>query len=86
MAFFDDILFYSSSWKEHIGHVRQVLEILSHHNLFAKRSKCHFGVTEVEYLGHIVTRKGVKANPKKVATMVEWPTPKNTSFYGDSLI
>lgn len=48
-----------------------MLSTLASHCLYAKRSKCIFGVSEVEYLGHIVTGKGVKANPKKVAAMLE---------------
>ncbi|XP_075084980.1 uncharacterized protein LOC142168223 [Nicotiana tabacum] len=39
-------------------------------------SKCTFGQTEVEYLGHIITQQGVAANPGKVKVMVEWHVPK----------
>ena len=38
-----------------------------------KRSKCAFGSSEVEYLGHIVTKDGVRVDPKKVVAMKEWP-------------
>jgi hypothetical protein len=41
-----------------------------------KRSKCAFGVHEVEYLGHIVSQEGVRVDPKKVATMKDWTFPK----------
>ena len=34
-----------------------------------------FGCTEVEYLGHIKSRVGVKINPKKISVMVQWPIP-----------
>ena len=39
-------------------------------------SKCSFGMVEVEYLGHIVGREGVKVDPKKIQAMQEWPQPK----------
>ena len=39
-------------------------------------SKCSFGMAEVEYLGHIVGREGVKVDPKKIQAMQEWPQPK----------
>ena len=32
-----------------------------------------FGCTEVEYLGHVISGEGVKADPKKISTMVQWP-------------
>ncbi|XP_042944794.1 uncharacterized mitochondrial protein AtMg00860-like [Carya illinoinensis] len=77
LVFFDDILVYSSGMEEHVGHLKLVLETLPH-KLYAKRSKCLFGVVEVDYLGHIVKEEGVKAYPKDVAAMLEWPVPKNT--------
>jgi len=39
-------------------------------------SKCSFGNTQIEYLGHIITVHGVSTNPEKVAAMKEWPVPK----------
>lgn len=36
---------------------------------------------EVEYLGHLVSEKGVRANPKKVASMLDWPISTNTKSF-----
>jgi hypothetical protein len=55
LVFFDDILIYSKSWEDHVQHVDKVLQILKEQQLYAKPSKCFFGVKEVEYLGHIVS-------------------------------
>ena len=38
--------------------------------------KCFFGVKEVEYLGHIVSHEGVKVDPNKIKTMMDWMIPK----------
>lgn len=46
-----------------------VLEVLSSNQLCAKKSKCLFASGEVEYLVHIITGNGVKANPNKTAAM-----------------
>ena len=40
-----------------------------------KHPKCFFGVQEVEYLGHIVSHEGVKADPKKIKAIKEWKVP-----------
>ncbi|XP_042973045.1 uncharacterized mitochondrial protein AtMg00860-like [Carya illinoinensis] len=62
---------------DHVGHLKAVLAILKQHQLYAKASKCAFGCQEVEYLGYIISNEGVNANPMKISTMMEWPTPKN---------
>jgi hypothetical protein len=76
LVFFDDILIYSKTWTTHLAHVDRVLHLLSQHQLFLKQSKCAFGASEVEYLGHIVGKAGVRVDPKKIEAMQDWPRPK----------
>ena len=75
LVFFDDILTYSKDLQEHIEHVRLVLQTMRANELFAKISKCHFGIDKVEYLGHYISGAGVETDPKKIAIIVDWPTP-----------
>jgi hypothetical protein len=77
LVFFDDILIYRKTWTDHLTHVDRVLHLLSQHQLFLKQSKCAFGTSEVEYLGHLVGKDGVKVDPKKIEAMQDWPHPKN---------
>lgn len=77
LVFFDDILVYSKGEQEHWVHLRQVLQILVDHQLYAKRSKCQFAVTKVGYLGHLISAEGVKANWKKIEAMLSLLIPKN---------
>jgi hypothetical protein len=79
LVFFDDILIYSPNWTMHIEHVKTAFEILRHHQFFIKLNKCVFGQQEVEYLGHIVTSQGVKADKGKIQSMLNWPCPTNVS-------
>ena len=44
LVFFDDILIYNKYWKDHVEHVDRVLQLLEEKQLYAKRSKCFFGV------------------------------------------
>nr|GEW58333.1 transposon Ty3-G Gag-Pol polyprotein [Tanacetum cinerariifolium] len=48
------------------------------HQFYVKRLKCVFGAATLEYLGHIISKRGVKIDPKKVAAVVEWPEPKTS--------
>ena len=77
IIFLDDILVYSRSLEEHKTHVRQALEILRKHKLYAKMTKCSFFQQEVEYLGHIVGSDGVKPDPAKIKAIKEWKQPEN---------
>ena len=77
IVFFDDILVYSSSVADHIGHLESVLDTLSSNHFYVKLSKCFFCQGQIEYLGHIVTATGVQADPQKLEAMVHWPVPSN---------
>jgi predicted aspartyl protease len=79
LVFFYDILVYSPTWNEHLLHVKQTLDTLRQHQFFAKDNKCVFGQQELEYLGHIVTHRGVKVDNSKIAAMVAWPPPTTIS-------
>lgn len=58
LVFFYDILVYSPYVQSHVAHFREVFQVLRHHQLFANQKKCTFGVTTVEYLGHMISEKG----------------------------
>jgi hypothetical protein len=75
LVFFDDILIYSSSWSEHLQHVRVVLTTLRQHQLAVKQSKCVFGSRSVAYLGHVISAGGVSMDPAKVDAVQAWPMP-----------
>jgi len=48
---------------------------LRKNTLYAKKSKCTFGVKEVDYLGHVISAQGVATDPSKIVAVKEWPTP-----------
>jgi hypothetical protein len=51
------------------------LEQLKNNQLFPKRSKCSFCKRQVEYLGHIISKKEVTIDPKKTEAVKDWPVP-----------
>ena len=66
VVFIDDILIYSRTQEEHAEHLRVVLQILRNHSLYAKQEKCEFWMTEVKFLGHVVSQGGLVIDPSKV--------------------
>jgi hypothetical protein len=77
LVFMDDILVYSPSLEDHVSHLKQVFILLQHHQLSIKRSKCSFAQQSLEYLGHIISNKGVATDPGKIQAVQAWPTPVN---------
>ena len=86
LVYLDDVIIFSKSIEEHIQHIEAVFELLRKVGLKIKLSKCTFLQREVEYLGHIVTEKGIGPDPKKLLSIKNYPTPKNSdelrSFLG----
>ena len=86
VVFVGDILIYSQSEKEHEDHLKIVLQALKDHQLYAKFSKCKFWLTEVKFLGHVVSASGVSVDPEKVEAVMSWKRPKSVfeicSFLG----
>ena len=86
VVFVDDTLIYSQSEWEHEYHLRIVLQLLRDHQLYAKFSKCEFWLTEVRFLGHVVSASGVSVDLEKVEAVMSWERLKSVfeirSFLG----
>jgi hypothetical protein len=78
LVFMDDILVYSPTLDSHVSQLQQVFSLLKEHQLSIKQSKCSFAQQSLEYLGHIISDRGVATNPSKIQAVQNWPTPKNT--------
>ena len=59
-VYLDDILVASKLESQHRDHLKTIFELLSANGLVINKSKCAFGVTELEYLGHLVTCDGIR--------------------------
>ena len=70
VVFVDDILIYSQYEEEHKNHLRVFLQLLRDHRLYAKFSKCEFCLTEVRFLGHVVSESGMSVDPEKVEAVM----------------
>jgi hypothetical protein len=65
LVFFYDLLIYSKTWEEHLAHLEEILSIMDEQSLYAKESKCEFGMTKILYLGHMVSAQGVQVHRRR---------------------
>jgi len=77
-VYLDDILIFSRSEKEHKAHLHQVFQRLREHGLVISPSKCMFGVSEIDFLGHHINKHGVYPMETKVQAIKSFPKPTTT--------
>lgn len=75
--FVDDFLIVSSTWEDHLAHLRVVFSSLKKAGMTLKLKKCFFMQEEVEYLGFILSKDGIRKNPEKVKAIMQFPAITN---------
>jgi hypothetical protein len=71
--FIDDILIYPWTKEKHDEHLLLVLQCLGEHKLYGKFSKFLFYQSNIHYLGHVISDKGIVVDPTKFEAIMEWP-------------
>ena len=71
VVFIYNILVYLKDRENHDTHLRVMLETLRKEQLYAKLSECEFWLNEVSFLGHIISKEGIRVDPKKIEVVVE---------------
>jgi hypothetical protein len=72
VAYLDDIIVYSNNKKEHIQHVRKILQRLREANIQTDVNKCEFHIIETKFLRMIIDRDEIKMNFEKIKAIVKW--------------
>jgi len=76
-VYMDDIVIYARSLQEHTVKFGRLMERLREANLKLQPDKCEFLRTEVAYLGHIISADGVKPDPGKIESIINFPQPRS---------
>ena len=79
MTSLDDLLIYSPTPQAHQQHLCQVFQRLRDAGLTLRGKKCHIGLPQVSYLGHIFDGSGMHPDPSKVDSIHQWPPPSNVT-------
>jgi transposase InsO family protein len=75
LVYLDDVIIFSKTFEQHLDRLDAVFSRLASANLLLKASKCQLFCESVKFLGHIVSRQGIAADPAKLATVRNWPQP-----------
>ena len=75
--YLDDILIHSKDEQTHKSHLETVFQRLSNAGLTLRGTKCHIGMSSVQYLGHVFSSDGMSPDPNKIKVVTDWPTPTN---------
>ena len=79
-AYFDDIVVYTTgTLEQHLKDVETVFAKLRNAHLTAKVSKCHFAMTEINFVGHVVSKGTIKPDPEKLKAIQDYPEPKDVT-------
>jgi len=76
LGYLDDIIVFTKTVQAHLEQLRRVLEVHRQYGMKLKLSKCKVLQEEVEYLGHLVSERGVQMVPSYVQKILEWPLPQ----------
>ncbi len=74
-VYLNDILILSKTQKEHVHHVRSVLQRLLENSLFVKVEKCEFHTPSILFQGYIMAKGSLQMDPAKVSAVSSWPVP-----------
>jgi hypothetical protein len=74
-AYIDDIAIWSRTLEEHEENVRTILKALTDNSLYCNPKKTKLFSTEIRFLGHCISAKGIEADEGKADRIVNWPTP-----------
>jgi hypothetical protein len=76
VVYIGEILIYAKNEEKHYELVKEILERLGKLVLVILPEKCNWSITEMEYLGYIITRAGMKMAKDETLFIQEWQTPQ----------
>ena len=77
IAYLDNIIIFSQTEEEHLKHLEIIFQRLKEAGLKLKRSKCSFMRLHIEYLGHLISEKGIEPMPDKLTAIKEMPATRS---------
>ena len=85
-GYLDDIIVFSKTFSDHLHHLQDIFNRIRKANFKLKKSKCEFVRKEILYLGHNISKSGIRPDPEKVKVLEHLKPPtsikETRSFIG----
>ncbi|KAL6179227.1 hypothetical protein ACLB2K_050743 [Fragaria x ananassa] len=75
-VYVNDMLVKSLTAEEHVMHLEKVFKVILRYEMRLNPQKCIFGVVKGKFLGHIISKRGIEANPEKIRAILDMERPK----------
>ena len=72
----ENMLIKSKEEESHLDDLKETFDTLRQYSMKLKPTKCEFRVSLRKFLGFIVSKSGIKANPEKVKAILKMSSPK----------
>jgi hypothetical protein len=79
-VYLDDIVIFSDTLEDHVKHVKLVIDILRREKFYLGRNKLHFLENELKLLGHVIGKNGIRMDPDKVDSVLNWKVPTSRNL------
>ncbi|KAG7595378.1 hypothetical protein ISN45_Aa01g040710 [Arabidopsis thaliana x Arabidopsis arenosa] len=76
-VYIDDMLVKLLEENDHVAHLRDYFRQLNVHNVKLYPATCRFSVRSGEFLGYLVTHRGIEGNPKQINALLKMASPQN---------
>lgn len=79
IVYLDDIVVFGSTQEEHDKRLQALLKRLQEYNVLLNKEKCIFGAVEIEFLGHVLSEKGVSPTESRIEAITKFREPKTVA-------
>ena len=76
-VYIDDMVIKSREEDHHLQDIDECFQVLRYYKMWLNPAKCAFGLSSGQFLGHIVTKRGIEANSKQLQSISGLDTPKS---------
>lgn len=79
MCYVDDVIVTGENEEDHHNMLMKVIDVFWKHGVSLKPSKCNFGASKIQHLGHVISEDGLEPDPDKIKAVKDYPTPTNVT-------